>query len=234
MADGTCLAARGSGGWTNRMTTGYERLQELFVAACDLPPQQQLDWLDQLRGEDLNFKGDLELLLGKDSSGPGILSDGNITAGIEYQRESPDFDIPQRIGRYRVKRMLGQGGMGVVYLAEQENPRRDVAIKVIRPSIFNRELVKRFKTETTVLGLLQHPGIAQILEAGTANVRLSSAQEFSLPFFAMEFVDGLPITQFAAQRGFSIRKKLQLIGDVCRAVHSLRPVGAFSPCYGFS
>lgn len=180
------------------------------------------------------MREELEKLLRKDGSGEGILSDGHMTVGVEYLPEFMEFEMPETIGPYRIKKVLGQGGMGVVYLAEQQNPRRDVAIKVIRPNAINRELLKRFKTETTVLGRLQHPGIAQILEAGMATVCVPLGQRYTLPFFAMELVDGLPITRFAAEHGLSTRQKLLLIVDVCQAVHSAHQRGVIhrdlKPC----
>jgi eukaryotic-like serine/threonine-protein kinase len=210
---------------TSVMTTRHERLQSLFICACDLPPTEQAAWLNQHCADDPKLRGELEELLRKDSAQDGILSDGHMTAGIESLPESMEFEMPEAIGPYRIKRVLGQGGMGVVYLAEQQNPRRDVAVKVIRPSIFNRELLKRFKTETTVLGLLQHPGIAQILEAGTATVRAAAGHNYTLPFFAMELVDGVPITNYAAANGLSTQQKLRLIVDTCQAVHSAHQRG---------
>jgi serine/threonine protein kinase len=77
--------------------------------------------------------------------------------------------LPEQVGKYRVRELLAHGGMGAVYLAEQENPQRTVALKVIRPGHATSELMRRFENEAQVLGLLQHPGIAQIYEAGTAD-----------------------------------------------------------------
>ena len=89
---------------------------------------------------------------------------------------------------YRVVRLIGEGGMGVVYEAEQDDPRRRVALKVIRPGLASRELLQRFRHEAQVLGQLQHAGIAQIHEAGTADTG-----EGGRPFFAMELIDGRPL-----------------------------------------
>ena len=77
--------------------------------------------------------------------------------------------LPATIGRYRIVRLLGEGGMGAVYEAEQEQPRRTVALKVIQPGLASPELLRRFAQEAQALGRLQHPGIAQIYEAGTAD-----------------------------------------------------------------
>src|SRR5262249_51981295 len=88
--------------------------------------------------------------------------------------------LPPRIGHYRILRLLGEGGMGTVYEAEQDNPRRTVALKVIQPGLISPALLRRFGQEAQILGRLPHPGIAQIYEAGVA--------EDGKPFFALEFI----------------------------------------------
>src|SRR5260370_35791032 len=88
--------------------------------------------------------------------------------------------LPPMIGRYQILRLLGEGGMGVVYEAEQEQPRRTVALKVIKPGFAGPELLRRFEQESQALGRLQHPGIAQIYEAGTADSEFGPQ-----PYFAM-------------------------------------------------
>src|SRR5262249_1300601 len=104
--------------------------------------------------------------------------------------------LPERIGRYRVLRPLGEGGMGAVYEAEQDNPRRPVALKVIRPGLLAPGLLKRFSQEVKILGRLHHPGIAQIYEAGVA--------EDGQPFFAMEFIRGRPLDEYARQQALPL------------------------------
>ena len=89
------------------------------------------------------------------------------------------------IGRYRILGLIGEGGMGAVYEAEQDHPRRIVALKIIRPGMASPELLRRFEQESQALGRLQHPGIAQIYEAGTADTGFGPQ-----PYFAMEFIRG--------------------------------------------
>jgi len=118
------------------------------------------------------------------------------------------------IGPYRILREIGRGGMGVVYEAEQPNPRRAVALKVIRPGFVSASALRRFDLEATVLGRLKHPGIAQIYEAGTA-----ATAEGVQPFFAMEFVGGQPLDQYIKQRELRPRQSLELMAQICDAVH---------------
>src|SRR5262249_49920035 len=107
-------------------------------------------------------------------------------------------------------RLLGEGGMGAVYEAEQDNPRRPVALKVIRPGLVSPALLKRFAREAEILGRLHHPGIAQIHEAGVA--------EDGQPFFAMELVRGLPLDEYARRHSLDAAGRLDLLTRVCEAV----------------
>jgi len=119
-----------------------------------------------------------------------------------------------KIGTYRILGLLGQGGMGTVYRAEQQNPQRIVALKVIRLGIATPEHLRRFEQEANLLGRLQHPGIAQIYEAGTAN-----SGGGDQPYFAMEFIQGPPLIQYANTRDLDTRDRLELIARICDAVH---------------
>lgn len=125
----------------------------------------------------------------------------------------PGLAAGTRIGDYTLVGPLGRGGMGVVYVAEQANPRRTVALKLIRPDVAGPELLRRFAYEANILGRLQHPGIAQIHEAGTAD-----AGHGPQPFFAMELVRGRPLNEYAHARRLDIRARLDLFSRVCDAV----------------
>lgn len=122
--------------------------------------------------------------------------------------------LPFVFGGYRIIRLLGQGGMGAVYLAEQQHPRRSVALKVIKPGAGRDEILKRFELEADLLGRLQHPAVAQVYEAGTADTSLGSC-----PFFAMEYISGDTLRRFAASQALTTRQRLELIARVCDGVH---------------
>ncbi len=121
--------------------------------------------------------------------------------------------LPERIGHYRVVARLGEGGMGVVFEAEQESPRRTVALKVLATGLFSADAARRFAREAELLGRLQHPGIAQVFEAGTFESELGPQ-----PFFAMELVRGVPLTRYAATHGLTARQRLELVARVADAV----------------
>jgi tetratricopeptide (TPR) repeat protein/predicted Ser/Thr protein kinase len=120
---------------------------------------------------------------------------------------------PASIGGYRILALLGEGGMGTVYQAEQKNPHRIVALKVIKPGVSSDQLLRRFEQEAEALGRLQHPGIAQIYEAGTAETPFGSQ-----PFFAMEFIQGASLTDYADAHRLNARARLALMIQVCEAV----------------
>src|SRR5262249_38323096 len=111
--------------------------------------------------------------------------------------------LPARVGRYRILRLLGEGGMGAVYEAEQDNPRRAVALKVIRPGLVTPSLFNRFSQEAQILGRLHHPGIATIYEAGVA--------EDGQPFVALELVRGVALDEYVRLRSLTLPARLELM-----------------------
>ncbi|MBA3296852.1 MAG: serine/threonine protein kinase [Acidobacteria bacterium] len=121
--------------------------------------------------------------------------------------------LPARIGPYRILRLLGEGGMGVVYEAEQASPRRTVALKVIRAGYATGEMLRRFQNEALALGRLQHPGIGQIYDAGTADTPFGRQ-----PYFAMELVNGQSLLEYCDTHRLSVRQRLELIATICDAV----------------
>jgi len=120
-----------------------------------------------------------------------------------------------RIGRYRLVRVLGEGGMGTVYEAVQDHPHRTVALKVVRGGQLSPRLARRFELEAELLGRLQHPGIAQIYEAGTADVGGGSGAQ---PFFAMELIRGATLIDYANSKALGTRERLSLVARICDAV----------------
>jgi eukaryotic-like serine/threonine-protein kinase len=122
--------------------------------------------------------------------------------------------LPASIGRYRIIRLLGEGGMGAVYEAEQEQPRRRVALKIIKPGLAVGERLWRFEHEAQALGRLQHPGIAQIYEASTADTGFGPQ-----PYFAMELIRGPSLQDYAKANSLNTRQRLALMVKICEAVN---------------
>jgi tetratricopeptide (TPR) repeat protein len=132
---------------------------------------------------------------------------------VSAARPSLPGPPPEKIGPYKILEALGAGGMGVVYRAEQEQPRRQVALKVMKPGTASGDRLRRFEHEAQVLGRLQHEGIARIYEAGTADTGHGPQ-----PYFAMELIQGKPLTVFADDQRLGTRERLGLIIRICQAV----------------
>ena len=124
-----------------------------------------------------------------------------------------DEGIPQSVGPFRIRGVLGQGGMGVVYRGEQSRPRRTVAVKVMAVGVLNETTMRRFELEIDILGRLEHEGIARLYEAGT--VRVDTGER---PYFAMEYLDGSNLVDYAREERLSVARKLDLFCRVCEAV----------------
>ena len=123
--------------------------------------------------------------------------------------------MPKRIGRYHIKSVIASGGMGTVYEAVQEKPRRTVALKLMKHGIASRSALRRFEYESQILARLRHPGIAQIYEAGTHR-----DESGTVPYFAMEYIpNALSITKYAKGKKLGTRQRLELFAHVCDAVH---------------
>ncbi len=134
---------------------------------------------------------------------------------IESQPERPMGAIPREIGRYKVQRTIGSGGMGTVYQAIQESPRRKVAIKVMRSGVTSKSAMRRFEYESQILGRLSHRCIAQVYEAGTYDDGTGG-----VPYFAMEYIVGAKtLLEYARQKDLKVHERLELFEQVCDAVH---------------
>lgn len=128
------------------------------------------------------------------------------------------IETGQRVGKYRIREKIGEGGFGVVFVAEQSEPiRRKVALKLIKPGMDSTQVVARFEAERQALGLMNHPNVASVIDAGTTNS--------GRPFFAMELVYGTSITKFCDQQRLSLTERLELFLDVCRGVHHAHQKG---------
>jgi len=155
-----------------------------------------------------------EPALGPTEAGRRAAAETGRNAPGGVQDRAPGAWVPRMFGHYRIVRVLGEGGMGTVYEAEQEQPRRRVALKVIKPGMAGEQVLRRFALESQALGRLQHAGIAQIYEAGTARTPFGDQ-----PYFAMEFIEGKTLLEYIESHHLSTRQRLKIIALVCEAVH---------------
>jgi tetratricopeptide (TPR) repeat protein len=197
----------------------HQLVGELFLQVMHLDCKEQSRLLDERCAGRLHVRRKIESMLAEHKT-PGVsldspvLGEGLSPAVVAKAiAASAELEPPKRVGDYRILSVVGVGGMGVVYRAEQVSPRREVALKVIGAHAFSLEAVRRFEFEGQLLGRLKHPNIAQVYEAGTAATPTGSQ-----PFLAMELVDGLPLTDYATQQNLSIRHRLRLLANTCRAV----------------
>jgi serine/threonine protein kinase len=190
----------------------HERVMDLVVEALDRPPAEREAFLSGACGTDASLRAQLRQMLLDASSARDAFDRGARQAALAALRISSAGDV----GSYRLIRLLGQGGMGAVYLAEQRRTQRRVAIKLMRPGFVTPEGLGRFEYEAELLGRLDHAGIAQIYEAG-----VTPLEEGAQPYFAMEYVEGRRLDEFVAQHGSTLplRARLELLISVCRAVH---------------
>jgi serine/threonine protein kinase/tetratricopeptide (TPR) repeat protein len=194
--------------------------KELFLAAHELPPAERAAFLDAQCGDDAALRGAAEELLaaadraGEFLSGPTLPpAPGTTTSTVAR----PAREL-RRIGPYKLLQELGEGGFGTVWLAEQEHPvRRRVALKLIKLGMDTRQVIARFEAERQALAMMDHPNIARVYDAGAA--------ENGRPYFVMELVKGVPITQFCDQHHLDIRQRLDLFVQVCQAIQHAHQKG---------
>ena len=198
--------------------TGHDRVADLFTRASKLPTDERDAFLAQECGGDTALRAEVESLLGHDGSGALERAEAAVAAGVRALES--DLPVPELVGDYRVIGVIGSGGMGVVYEAEQSRPQRRVALKMIRSGLATDELLRRFEHEADVLGWLDHPGIARIFEAGTADAGAGPQ-----PYFAMELVRGEPIHRFADREQLGTPQRLELVARVAEAVHHAHQKG---------
>jgi serine/threonine protein kinase len=198
------------------------QVQVLFQAALLLEPAERELYLESACAADPDLRRRVEDLLHAHGRAGDFL-ERPLGPALPTSEPAVAFAPPalvpeSRCGPYKLSRVLAEGGMGTVWLAEQEAPiRRTVAVKVVQPGLDSVAVLARFEAEWQALALMDHPNIARILDAGTT--------DHGRPFFAMELVEGVPITRFCQERGLDLRERLGLFVQVCRAVQHAHQKG---------
>jgi len=191
------------------MDPRFARLDALFQSVRRLPPAERTAALERECGDDAELRAEVLALLAELDAAPAAEPALSV-AGLVAEAW-PEEPLPEGFAGFRILRRLAAGGMGVVYEAEQAQPRRRVALKVLHPGAASEEGRRRFEREAEFLARLHHPGIAQVHLYGTAPTAAGPC-----PFLAMELVDGLPLNVYA--RGLELRERLALLAAVCDAV----------------
>ena len=189
----------------------WERIQNLFHEAADLSPADQKTFLYAACRGDQQLLTEIMAMLDQDASGASLL-DRNLAdlAQQTLANLAPASLLPKTFGPYRILKLLGEGGMGVVYLAERTDLGTQVAVKVLRDAWLSPARRERFASEQRTLAQLNHSSIARLYDADTL--------DNGTPWFVMEYVDGVPITQYCREHNCSVEQRLQLFRAVCEAV----------------
>ena len=201
------------------MVNKAEKIKSIFLEAYKKKTaQERNDYLDDVCRDDMNLRVEVEALLEAHNQAGDFLKSPVLDPNILLE-DSPLTEGPGTvIDRYKLLEEIGQGGMGVVYMAEQEKPiRRKVALKIIKLGMDTRQVIARFEAERQALALMDHPNIAKVYDAG--------ATETGRPYFVMELVRGVPITKYCDENTLDTQQRLELFIDVCKAVQHAHQKG---------
>ena len=176
-------------------------VKEIFSEALERSGSARQEFLKTACGDDDALRREVEALLDLSEK----------TSGLLVEKKPIGEQPGMRVGRYRLLEQIGEGGFGIVFMAEQEEPvRRKVALKIIKPGMDTRQVIGRFEAERQALALMDHPNIAKVFDAGET--------ESGRPYFVMELVKGLPITKYCDQVRLPLEHRLELLTQVCLAV----------------
>ncbi len=191
-----------------------ERLADLVEQAFELQGKQRTDFIAEACGENEGLRREVEALLGEQQRASKLMATPAIELGAtllsEDEYQDGELSPGESLGDYRVLRLLGEGGMGEVYLAEDTKLGRQVAIKLIKSGFGTKEFVRHFQQEERILAALNHPNIARIYGGAVTDK--------GLPCFVMEYVEGTPLTEYVKANSLGEEEKLNLFRKVCAAV----------------
>lgn len=199
----------------------FRRVRELFDECIDLPPNQWDERVSRSCGDDAEVAcAALELLRRTVHPAEHLDPDRGVLGSHSPTADQDSASLPKQIGHFAIQRLIGRGGMGVVYLAKQSNPNREVALKVLRDGPGSASLRSRFAREISVLGRLEHPGIARLYEAES-----ESGPGGGVAYFSMEYVRGERINSFASARTLNAAARVRLMIRVADAVQHAHTQG---------
>ena len=200
------------------MSEPHKPVGAIFEAAIELPPERRAAYVQESCAGDDPLRQRVEALLRAHESAGMFMDSLAVGPRQDTPVVKPAEQAGDRIGRYKLLQQIGEGGCGVVYMAEQEEPvRRRVALKVIKLGMDTKSVIARFEAERQALALMDHPNIAKVLEAG--------ATETGRPYFVMELVRGIKITEYCDQNNLPTRERLDLFIQVCRAIQHAHQKG---------
>ncbi len=199
--------------------TSLEQQKSIFFRAVEISQPDERDaYLQEECGDNEALRAEIDALLKAHHQANDLLNGPHNSSPVTLDVPEITEQLGSQIGPYRLLQKLGEGGMGVVYMAEQKKPvERRVALKIIKPGMDSRQIVARFEAEQQVLALMDHPNIARVFDAGCT--------ESGYPYFVMELVKGVPITQFCDDGHLTARQRIELFVSVCHAVQHAHQKG---------
>ncbi len=200
------------------MSVDFERVKVVFqTAVAEHRPDEWDRYLDEACSDDADLRREVNDLLRAHQEGGSLLDRPALANG--EQTVAPLAERPGTvIGPYKLLQQIGEGGMGVVFMAEQTVPiQRTVALKIIKPGMDTRQIIARFEAERQVVAMMDHPNIAKVLDAGTT--------DSGRPYFVMELVKGVPIVKYCDEKHLPLRSRLELFVEVCQAVQHAHQKG---------
>ena len=198
------------------MTHNAQQVKELFDAVLELPSAEREPYLDKECGDDDGLRAEVESLLEHHFTQANTLAEKQQLGSVDAIQL--DHNMGDMIGKFKIISVLGEGGMGIVYLAEQSKPvKRRVALKVIKAGMDTKQIIARFEAERQALALMNHPGISKVYEAG--------ATDEGRPYFVLEYIKGMPITQACDEYKLDTTERLLLLAKVCDAVQHAHTKG---------
>ena len=211
------------------MNARKQRIEALFEGAIDLDsPDQREVYLNKLCGDDANLQVEVMGLIRAYEKAGKFLTEGSAQKKEGEQSTADDLpaeiasplseDIGSSIGPYKLLQKLGEGGFGVVYMADQKKPvKRRVALKIIKLGMDTKQVVGRFEGERQALAMMDHPNIAKVFDAG--------ATDSGRPFFVMELVKGIPVTKYCDENNLTTQERLELFVPICKAIQHAHQKG---------
>jgi serine/threonine protein kinase len=207
-----------------------QKIEDIFCAALEVAAEDRHAYLECACAGDVGIRAGVDRMLSKLSGAeqffkdaPAAVDISEISALPGFQDQigllsNPEAEVGKQIGPYKLLQRIGEGGCGVVYMAEQEKPvRRRVALKIIKLGMDTRSVIARFNAERQALAMMDHPNIARVLDAG--------ATEAGRPYFVMELVRGTKITELSDANNYDMRQRLEMFVQVCMAVQHAHQKG---------
>ena len=190
----------------------WRQIKTIYQQAAEVEPEKRRLFVREQTGDDADLQREVESMLKFSADADGFIEAPAFDVAIGLLANENALPSGKKLGNYRIIREIGRGGMGAVYLAERDDELFDkrVAIKVIKRGMDSDAILRRFSVERQILASLDHPNIARLLDGGTT--------DDGLPYFVLEYVEGLPINEFCQQNELGLRERLQLFRKVCAAV----------------